>query len=358
MQAMSFFSSSFLSSIPHGVCRRAAVVEKLGRHTVDAALARGEVLAPWRGVLVDPLRAAEPLTIVAAAQLAVGPQSVVAGPSAAFLHGLTALAPTPVHLVVPYETPKRSRKGIVVHNGSELLVDREERSGVPVLGLERTLTDVACTFRPSDALAVLDQALAQVPERDRPAMRSRLRDRLESRPDPRGTRIAMRLVDLATGRAESPRESWLMWQVADLGFPVPEANLPVHDIDGREIYRLDVGWRKLRIAAEYDGYEAHVGRKERDQARRADLRRRGWIVVVVESDDSASRARLERELHEAFVARGVDLRGRTVGAFRPRRHRDREPMRRPRRAASHCGIYRLTSTNVATRASKGSDSRR
>ena len=352
---MAFSFSSFFSSTPNGACRRAAVVNELGRHAVGTALARGEVLAPWRGVLVDPHRAAEPLTIVAAAQLAVGPEAVVARTSAAFLHGLTALSPTPVHLLLPYETPKRSRPGIVIHNGSAAAVDREERSGVPVLGLDRTLTDIACTLRPSHALAVLDQALAGVPERDRPALRCRLRDRLAARPDPRGTRIGTRLVDLATGRAESPRESWLMWQVADLGFPLPEANLPVCDIEGRELYRLDVGWRKLRIAAEYDGYEAHAGRKAQDQARRADLKRRGWIVVVVEGDDGASCARLERELHEAFVGRGVNLRGRTVGAFRPRRHRDREA--RPPRTAFCCGMYRLGLANVATRAGKRSDSR-
>ena len=353
---MAFSSSSFFSSTLTGACRRAAAVDELGRHAVDAALARGEVLAPWRGVLVDPRRAAEPLTIVAAAQLAVGPEAVVAGPSATFLHGLTAVSPTPVHIVVPYETPKRSRRGIVVHNGSALAADREERFGVPVLGLDRTLTDVVCTLRPSDALAVLDQALAGVPERDRPALRCRLRDRLVVRPDPRGTRIGTRLVDLATGRAESPRESWLMWQVADLGFPLPEANLPVCDIDGRELYRLDVGWRKLRIAAEYDGYEAHAGRKVQDQARRADLKRRGWAVVVVEGDDVASCVRLERELHEAFVARGVDLRGRTAGAFRPRRHRDRAPA--PRRTVSRCCMYRLASANVATRGREADNSRR
>jgi hypothetical protein len=137
---------------------------------------------------------------------------------------------------------------------------------------------------------------------------------------------------------------------------VPEANLPVCDLDGRELYRLDVGWRKLRIAAEYDGYEAHAGRKVQDQARRADLKRRGWVVVVVEGDDVASCVRLERELHEAFVARGVDLRGRTAGAFRPRRHRDRSPA--PRRTVSRCGMYRLASANVATRGRESDNSRR
>jgi GNAT superfamily N-acetyltransferase len=316
-------SSSFLlSSGPHGACLRATAVQRLGRVEVEAALVRREVLSPWRGVLVDARRAGEPLTLIAAAQLVIGSESVVAGPSAAFLHGLTAVSPTPVHLVVPYENHQRSRRGIVVHNGLGIALDRERRHDLPVLRLDRVLTDVVCTLHPAEALAVLDQALARVPEADRPAARRRLRERLVVRPDPRGTRIGTRLIDLATGRAESPRESWLMWKVADLGFPVPEANLPVRGVDGRELYRLDVGWRRLRIAAEYDGYAAHVDHADHDRARRADLKRRGWIVVVVEADDPQSCSRLEEELDEAFLARGVDVRGRTAGAFQPRRHRD------------------------------------
>ena len=113
-----------------------------------------------------------------------------------------------------------------------------------------------------------------------------------------------------------------MWRVVDLGFPVPEANLPVYAIDGRELYRLDVGWRELRIAAEYNGYAAHVGRERHDERRRADLERRGWIVVDVESEDVHVGTRLEKELDEAFVARGIDIRGRTAGVLQPRRHRE------------------------------------
>lgn len=205
----------------------------------------------------------------------MGPAALVTGPSAVFLHGVTAVAPTPVHLLLPYETRKRSRTGIVVHNGQAIAVDPEERLGLPVLGFDRVVTDVACTLSPPDALAVLDEALAQVAEHDRPRTRRRLLDRIAARPDPRGTRIGSQLVDLATGRAESPREIWLLWRVVDLGFPVPEANLPICDLDGRELYRLDVGWRELRIAAEYDGYAAHAGRGAHDGERRADLKRRG-----------------------------------------------------------------------------------
>lgn len=326
---------SFFTSQVHGVCLRSEAVQQLGRHRVNAALAVNEVLSPWRGVLVDAARAADPLTIVAAARLAIGPTALIAGPSAAFMHGLTAVAPTPVHLVVPYETPRRSRSGIVVHNGTFLERDREQRFDLPVLGLERVLSDLACTLRPWDALALIDEAFAGLPEEGRTALRARLRKLIAARPDPRGSRIGERLVDLATGRAESPSESWLLWRVVDLGFPAPEANVPICDLNGREIYRVDLGWRKLRIAAEYNGYAAHVGREEYDAARGYDLERRGWIVVVADVDDQRDGARLEKELDAAFVARGVDVRGRTAGALRPRRHRDYAPpsSRRRTRAA-------------------------
>jgi hypothetical protein len=307
----------------HGAFLRNEAVNLLGRHQINAALATGEILSPWRGVLMDAVRGADPLTIVAGAWLAIGPSALVSGPSAAFLHGLTAVPATPVHLVVPYETRKRSRSGIVVHNGTFLEDDRDERFELPVLGLDRVLTDLACTLSPSDALAVLDEALARTVEMDREVLRRRVRDRISARPDPRGTHIGMRLIDLATGRAESPPESWLLWRVVDLGFPVPEANLPIHDINGRELYRLDLGWRELRIGLEYNGYAAHAEREAADEARRRDVARRGWIVVDSGTDDLQSSTRLEKELDEAFIARGVDIRGRTAGALRPRRHRER-----------------------------------
>ncbi len=274
-------------------------------------------------MVVDARRAAEPLTIVTAAHLAIGPYALITGPSAAFLHGLSALDPTPVHVVVPYETRKGSRPGIVVHNGVSLDDDREDRLGLPVLRLERVLADLACTTEPWRALAALDEAMARMAELDRAQFRRRIREIVAARPDPRGTRIGTRVIDLATGRAESPPESWLLWRVVDLGFPVPEANLPILGVDGRELYRLDLGWKELRIALEYNGYAAHAGREEIDEARRHDVERRGWLMVEADVDDWQSGSRLEKELDQAFIARGVDVRGRTPGAMRPRRHRER-----------------------------------
>jgi hypothetical protein len=264
---------------------------------------------------------AEPLTLLTAAWLAVGPDALFTGPSAAYLHGLSALPPSPVHLVVPYGHRKRDRECIVVHNGTGLEDDRDERHRLPVLSLDRVISDLLCTAWPPKALAVLDEALARLPEQARPAFRRQVRERLQKRPDPRGTRIGTRLLDLATGRAESPPESWLLWLVVDLGFPAPEANLPILGMDDRELYRLDLGYRELRIAVEYNGYAAHAGHDEADAARIRDLERRGWIVVVADADDLHGPARLEKELQEAFLRRGVALGARSKRALRPLPHR-------------------------------------
>ena len=308
-----------------GACLRRDVVRLNGSYEVRCALRTGVAHSPWPGVLVDATRAADPLTIIAAARLAVGRDALVAGPSAAFLHGLTALPATPVHLLVPYDSRQRDRAGIVIHNGASLVDDRDERRGLPVVCLERLVTDLACTATPPDALAVIDQALAGLDEQDRPALRRRLRERLQDRPDPRGTRIGRRLVDLATGRAESPAESWWLWRVVDLGFPVPEVNPWLRDLDGRGLFRLDLAWEELRIALEHNGYAAHRGREDADARRIAELERRGWLVVVVKADDLRSICRMEAELDEAFRRRGVDLRGRVAGTLRPLPHRGPRP---------------------------------
>jgi hypothetical protein len=310
---------------PSGACLRSDAVRLYGRYEVRCAVRSGALHAPWPGVLVDAARAADPMTVTTAAWLAVGRDAAVTGPTAAVLHGLTALPQTPVHLLVPYDSRQRSRAGIVVHKGGALSVDRDERHGLPVLSLERVVSDLVCTASPPDALAVIDQALAGLKEEDRPSFRRRLRERLQDRPDPRGTRIGRRLVDLATGLAESPAESWWLWRVVDLGFPVPEVNPWIRDLDGRGLFRLDLGWMDLRIALEHDGYAAHLGREHDDAMRVADLERRGWLVVVVKADDLRSVSRMETELHNAFLRRGVDLSGRVAGALRPLPHRGSRP---------------------------------
>lgn len=81
-------------------------------------------------------------------------------------------------------------------------------------------------------------------------------------------------------------------------------NWSVRDLDGREIYRIDLAWPEFRVAVEYNGYAAHLGREEADAARRLDLERRGWIVLPVTAADLRDPVRLVARVRAALAARG------------------------------------------------------
>jgi hypothetical protein len=316
----------------HGAMSRQDAIARFGSHEVRRMQETGRWQAPWPGVLVDADRLADPLTRASAALAFAGPDAVLAGPTAAYVHGCRSVEPLPVHLVVPYGHWLRSRAGLVVQNGRFLEIDREIRDGLPVLSLERVLTDMLCRARPPDALALVDETLAMIDPDQREAYRAVIARRLEQRRDPRGTRRGARILGAATGRAASPAESWFLWQIVDCGFPSPEVNWSLCGLDGREIYRLDYAWPELRIAVEYNGYAAHKGREAEDAARIEDLRRRGWIVIVVEADDLANPGRFEAALDGAFRRRGVDMSRRTPRVLQGRRHR--EPRERRIRAGT------------------------
>jgi hypothetical protein len=317
----------------HGAFSRADAIAHFGRYRVRAALGAGFWSSPWPGVLVESKRAAEPLTLASAALVLAGTGVQLAGPTAAHLHGCLAADPTPVHLMAPYGHWLRSRTGLVVHNGSMVEADLTSVSGLPILDLERTLTDILCwTGAQPTALAVLDEALRRIEPGHREQFRARIEERLAGRRDPRGTRCGRRLLDLATGRAESPAESWLLWRIVDSGFPPPEANWSLAGPDGREIHRLDLAWPDLRIVVEYYGYAVHAVRESEDEVRAESLRRRGWILIEARAGDLADPARLQRELDDAFRRRGVDMSRRSPGALRGRRHREPQQRRAARSA--------------------------
>jgi|GEM_PF-2518291 len=307
----------------HGAFSRRDAITRLGGYEVRRAQESGLWASPWSGVLVEAVRADEPLTLASAAVCLGGPDVVLAGPTAAYLHGCRAVEPTPVHVIAPYGHWLRSRSGLVVHNGPLTPGDLGYVNDLPVLGFDRTMTDMLCTARPPDAVAVLDEALAMIEPGRREQFRATIAKRLAQRRDPRGTRRGAQLLGLATGRAESPAESWMLWRIVDSGFPVPEVNWSLVGPHGREVYRLDIAWPDLRIVLEYDGHAAHAGRAAEDEARSEDLRRRGWIRIAVRADDLRSPARFEQELVDAFACRGVDMSRRLIGTLAGRRHRDR-----------------------------------
>ncbi|WP_446680251.1 DUF559 domain-containing protein [Amycolatopsis acididurans] len=99
-------------------------------------------------------------------------------------------------------------------------------------------------------------------------------------------------------------ESWLLLTVADAGLPLPEPQFVIRDLEGREIYRLDFAWNAAQVGLEYDGYEAHEHRQDRDARRDEDLRRRGWVIIRAGIDDLKEPSALIARIRAALQRRG------------------------------------------------------
>jgi hypothetical protein len=287
----------------HGAYRRRDLLPACGRRRLDDALRSGVLHALWPGVLVEGDRALDVRTRAAAALLTTNAHAVICGPTAAALHGCTALSAAETHVLLPYGRSPRERPGLVVHHSSFFRDQIVMLDGLRVLALPHVVADLLCTARPADALALGDETLRMAGPRSE-EFRDAVAARIRARPDPRGSVRGPHLWELCSPRAESPPESWTRLLLIEQGFPLPEVNFSIVSPGGWELYRLDLAWPLLRIAVEYDGHAVHAGQEEHDDARDEDLRARGWIVVHARAADLTDPSRLFAELRAAFARRG------------------------------------------------------
>ena len=102
----------------------------------------------------------------------------------------------------------------------------------------------------------------------------------------RGVVMLRALAPLADGGSESFAESALRRRWHNAGLPRPETQIPVL-VDGREVFRIDMGLEGLDFGAEYDGEEHHgEDQAEHDESRRKWLdQARGWWIEVFRRKD-------------------------------------------------------------------------
>ncbi len=239
------------------------------------------------------------------ALLAVGRPAVLSGPTSLALHGISASACANIHITVPYERRIKSKPGLVVHQGYYRPTDVIELDGLATFPVDLALAEFLCDGDRRTAFAALDEWLRALPPDHDGKLRENIRDRLEDRRDRRGIHRALTLLELATGKAESPPESILRLIVVEAGFPVPEPQYELTAIDGRLLYRLDMAWPSRRIALEYDGYAAHEDRATYDAERNARMAARGWITIRAVAADLRDSSQLLKDLDEAFRLRST-----------------------------------------------------
>lgn len=279
------------------------LVAAMGKQAVRTALSSGVLKQPWRGVVIRADSALDLRTRAHAAVLAIGAHAVVSGPTAVALHGYDAADSIDVHITVPYSRSARSRSGLVVHQNRFEPQDVVQLDGLPVFAHDLALADFLCDGDRWSAFASLDQALRGLDPTAAGAVRASIRARLESRDDPRGVSKALMLTELATGKADSPPESWFRLIVVEAGFPIPEPQFEIRTIDGRVLYLLDMAWVERRIGLEYDGYVAHEQRSAYDAERDERMSKRGWIILRATAADLKNPDRILAALRQAFEAR-------------------------------------------------------
>ncbi|MFF1611994.1 hypothetical protein ACFVYA_29770 [Amycolatopsis sp. NPDC058278] len=277
----------------------------MGQRAVREALASGLLAQPWRGVVMRSSDALKLRTRAEGALLAVGQPAVLSGPTSLALHGISASACASIHVTVPYERRIKSKPGLVVHQGYYRPTDVIEIDGLATFPIDLALAEFLCDGDRRTAFAAVDEWLRTLPPDHDGKLRENIRDRLEDRRDRRGIHRALTLLELATGKAESPPESVLRLIVVEAGFPVPEPQYELAAVDGRLLYRLDMAWPSRRIALEYDGYAAHEDRVAYDAERDARMAARGWITIRAVAADLRDSSRLLRDLGEAFRLRST-----------------------------------------------------
>lgn len=216
-----------------------------------------------------------------AAWLWSGRRGVVAGRSAAALHGSKWIdARLPAELLW---TNRRPPSGIRCWSDTLAEDDFEVVNGVRVTTPVRTALDMACRY-PFEAAVIAIDALARR-ARLKVADIELLADRHQGR---RGIRQARKVIEMVDPGAESPRETRLRLLLVRGGFPRPTTQIPVYDQYGVLVAVLDMGWEDLKIAAEYDGDQHRTDRRtfNNDIRRAESVNELGWIHIRVTAEDT------------------------------------------------------------------------
>jgi hypothetical protein len=219
-----------------------------------------------------------PLGRALAAWLWSGRTAVVAGRSAAALHGCKWIQhDEPAELT----RSRESYNGIVVHR--ERLRDDEVVVIGDILATSpaRTAFDLGRRTPLRRALAHVD-ALANATGITAAEVDSVARFHKGAR----GIIQLREVIDLMDGGAESLQETHTRLALVEAGVQRPVTQIEVLNSRGRVFARIDMGWPEFKVGVEYDGPQHWTDpkRRSRDIDRFADLAALGWILIRVNAE--------------------------------------------------------------------------
>lgn len=224
---------------------------------------------------------------------------VIGGVAASALHGAQWVDDDePIEVLVG---ERRRQPGLIIRmdrlSGDEVVTV----AGLPVTTPSRTAFDMGRYLERAAALAHLDALMRMAPFAPADV------ELLMRRYGPvRGVRQLRDLLPLIDAGAESPKESWLRLLLVDGGLPAPETQIPIFE-GGFPVAYLDMGYRDIKLAFEYDGDQHRSDRRQyvKDIRRIPMVERHGWEVIRVIAEDRPAEVLLRAR--EAYARRGGEI---------------------------------------------------
>lgn len=285
----------------------------LGREALGDGLTRHE-LRRWyrtmfRGVYVTKGVRLALTDRAVGAWLTSNRSGVIAGVAASALHGAAWVDDAePIEILVD---ERRRQSGLVVRMDRYADDEVTEIAQLPVTNSARTAFDLGRHQPRAEALSRMDALMRVAPFNAGDV------EALVRRYGPvRGIRQLRTLLPLVDAGAASPKESWLRLLLIDGGLPRPETQIPVLDSGGYPFAYLDMGWRSIKLAVEYDGDQHRTDRRQyvKDLRRLPMITDLGWETIRVIAEDRP--AQVLHRVREAFERRGGFEINEMVGSTR------------------------------------------
>jgi hypothetical protein len=291
------------SPLPPGTPIGFTVPDALTRGITPRRLRAKDLSSPFHGMRARRrLVGAETVSLLLAA---LPPHAFVCGTTAACLWGLPLAAQqeaeawTRPRIGVPPAETRIRREGVLGHRLAVEGDDVVRRRGLAVLSPARTWVDVSRVMRLPRFLALTDALLSA---RHPLVSAEELARHHERFAGGRGARVRQRALELADGRAESPRESMVRLILIEAGLPRPECNVEIWH-HRRFVARVDMLYADEWLVIEYDGdHHRDPDQWSRDQIRRAELESLGYRMIVVTRRDFDDPDALVRRIRRLLTA--------------------------------------------------------
>lgn len=253
------------------------------RQGIEAGLSRSELGSASyrrlvRGVYIAAGTSNNAVVDGRTALLLAGPRSFLSHFQAARLYGAVVPDVDVLHASVTGNVHRSRRPEVVVHLSSQTPTTFR---GLPVTTPEDTFVDLAGHLTLVD-LVVLGDSLVK----KRRTTPGRL---VEAGMGAPGTvrRRARRAAALVRTGVDSPMETRSRLLVVLAGLPEPEVNVCFYDEFGQVRRRLDLAYRKHRLAIEYDGrqHAESQAQWESDVTRREEFDDADWRILTLLARD-------------------------------------------------------------------------